>query len=109
MPNLEESIAAWRRQMQAEGITATALLDELESHLRDDLEQQQRSGLGPEQAFEVSVRRIGQARELKLEFARASQAPVALRLGMSVVSVFFVGFIVWLSAFTFFQMKLGFG
>jgi hypothetical protein len=39
MFNLEEAILEWRRQMLIAGITSPIPLDELEIHLRDDLEQ----------------------------------------------------------------------
>ena len=41
MFNLDQSIAAWRQQMVAGGIKSPRVLDELESHLRDDVEEQE--------------------------------------------------------------------
>jgi len=37
MFNLEPSIAEWRRQMLAAGVKTPVPLEELESHLRDEL------------------------------------------------------------------------
>src|SRR5713101_4834439 len=68
MFNLDESISEWRRQMLAAGIKTPVPLNELESHLRDDVEQQMRSGLGAQQAFEAAVQGIGQAAVLECEF-----------------------------------------
>ena len=68
MFDLDQAIAQWREQMSADGIKNSATLDELESHLRDDIEQQMRSGLIAPQAFEGAVRRIGQAAVLEGEF-----------------------------------------
>ena len=65
MFNLDKAIAEWRRQMAAGGIKTPEVLDELESHLRDDVEQQMRSGVTAQQAFEAAVQRIGQASALK--------------------------------------------
>ena len=45
MFNLDQAIVEWRRQMAAGGIRSPEVLDELESHLRDDVEQQMRLGL----------------------------------------------------------------
>ena len=70
MFNLNERIAQWRRQMLAAGIKTPALLDELESHLCEDVEQQAQSGVGTQQAFDAAVQRIGQAHALKLEFKK---------------------------------------
>ena len=36
MPDLEQSIGEWRKQMIAAGIQSPVPLDELESHLRDE-------------------------------------------------------------------------
>src|SRR6267143_5316980 len=68
MFNLNEKIAEWRRQMLAAGIESPVPLNELENHLRDDVEQQMRSGLSAQQAFEAAVQGIGQADVLECEF-----------------------------------------
>ncbi len=70
MCDLEQSIAEWRRQMLAAGIKRPVPLEELESHLRDEVEQQMRAGLTEQNAFEAAVRRLGHARALKDEFER---------------------------------------
>src|SRR5216684_2995500 len=68
MFNLDESISEWRRQMLAAGIKTPVPLNELESHLRDDLAHQMQSGLSAQQAFEAAVQGIGQAALLECEF-----------------------------------------
>jgi len=50
MFNLEQSIAEWRRQMLAAGVKNPNVLDELEIHLREDVEKQMREGSGAQQA-----------------------------------------------------------
>ncbi len=70
MFNLEQSIAEWRQQMLAAGIKTPVPLEELESHLRDDVEQQVRAGLSLQQAFETAIPRIGQAAVLEREFEK---------------------------------------
>ena len=59
--------------MLAVGIKSPAPLEELESHLRDDVEQQVLSGLCEQTAFETTVRDFGHAEILKTEFARARE------------------------------------
>ncbi len=71
MSKLEHAITEWRRQMLAAGVKTSAVLDELESHLRDDVEQQMRSGMGAQEAFEIAVQRIGQPAALQNEFEKA--------------------------------------
>ena len=73
MFNLEQAIADWRRQMLAAGIKTPVPLDELESHLRDDVEQQVQSGSDARQAFEASVLRIGRAGVLRREFMKVGE------------------------------------
>jgi hypothetical protein len=70
MFNLEQSVAEWRRQMLAAGVKTQNVLDELESHLREDVERQMQSGVSAEKAFEAAFQRIGPVSSLKLEFAK---------------------------------------
>jgi len=78
MFNLEQALAAWRRQMAAGGITSAEVLDELESHLRDDVEEQVRAGADAQAAFVSAVLRIGPAAALKKEFTKSTR-PTAER------------------------------
>ena len=72
MFNLEQSISEWRRQLQSVGVKNPEILDELESHLREDWARRVQSGESEEQAFEGAVQGVGQARLLKQEFAKLS-------------------------------------
>jgi uncharacterized protein involved in exopolysaccharide biosynthesis len=71
MLNLDQKFAEWRQSMIAGGVTDPAVLDELEGHLRDHVEEQVRSGCDAGQAFQAGVLRIGQPGVLKREFLRA--------------------------------------
>src|ERR1017187_123363 len=73
MFNLEQSIAEWRRQMLAAGIQTPVPLEELESHLREAVDQQVRAGFSDQIAFGMAVRQIGQTGDLKTEFAKAGE------------------------------------
>src|SRR5258705_12020566 len=77
MFNLDEAIANWRRQLVAGGITSADVLNELEGHLREDVERQVQSGADPQRALDLAAQRIGRAEALKLEFERAGQKPGA--------------------------------
>ena len=72
MFDLEQSIVDWRKQMLAAGIKTPAPLKELEIHLREEIVQQMKSGLGEQQAFNSAVQKIGEAPGLKAEFNKAS-------------------------------------
>src|SRR5580765_7357930 len=70
MFNLDHAIVDWRRQMAAEGIRTPAVLDELESHLREDIERRMRSGVAGKQALQAAIQQIGRPAMLKAEFER---------------------------------------
>ncbi len=70
MFNLDQAISDWRRQMLDAGIQTPEPLEELENHLREEIERQAKSGLTAQRAFEIATRKIGQAPELKREFKK---------------------------------------
>src|SRR5579864_2391211 len=74
MFNLETAIAEWRRQMIAAGVKTPVPLEELESHLREEIEQRIRSGATAEQAFALAANRIGCGDKLKAEFGKVEDA-----------------------------------
>jgi hypothetical protein len=54
--------------MLTAGIKSPVPLEELEIHLREEIERQVKSGMDEQKAFEISVRRIGQPKTLEKEF-----------------------------------------
>jgi hypothetical protein len=100
MFNLDQSIAEWRRRMLAAGVKNPNVLDELESHLREDVARQMQSGLAAEQAFEAAVQRIGQAGPLKREFAKVGGRKRTLLRKLKGIFVQFVVPFPSLSTFT---------
>lgn len=71
MFHLELSISDWRKQMVAAGIQSPVTLDELESHLREEIAQQMESGLAEQKAFETATAKIGPGAVLSLEFKKS--------------------------------------
>jgi len=96
MFNLEQSIAEWRKQMLAAGIKTPVPLEELEIHLRENIERQTQSGMNDQQAFEVANQQIGKANILKDEFAKVEAAKKALseKLG-DIMLVVLTNLILW--------------
>ena len=97
MFDLEQSIADWRRQMFAAGIKAPAPLDELELHLREEIERQMKNGLTETRAFVLATQQMGEAGMLKNEFqkdrARTWNRPLAWAAwGTFVISFFLPAF-----------------
>jgi hypothetical protein len=94
MFDLDHAITDWRRQMAAGGISSPEVLDELESHLREDIEQQVRRGTEMQKAFESAVQRLGKPQILRDEFNKSIGMPGRRRKrfvqGFCFASAFFV-------------------
>ena len=61
--------------MLSVGIQAPVPLDELENHLREEIEQQMSTGLDVEKAVAAAIQKIGRMETLKTEFAKALREP----------------------------------
>jgi hypothetical protein len=112
MFNLDQAIGEWRRQMLAAGIKTPEVLDELESHLRDDVEQQVQSGLSEEKAFEAAVRKIGQVGALKREFEKIGEPRQDWKprfMAKCLIGVLLASGIVGTSASAFFKIEMTWG
>jgi len=78
MFDLEQAIIAWRQQMLAAGIKSPVPLEELENHLREEIEQQTKSGRSEAEAFESAVQRLGQIEAVQGEFEKIPRTKDAL-------------------------------
>ena len=67
---LEEQIAQWRGFVARRPAIAADDVDEMEAHLRDQVADLTRAGLNDDEAFLVSVKRMGSLDSLSREFAR---------------------------------------
>jgi hypothetical protein len=74
MFDLEQAIVEWRRQMLAAGINTPVPLEELESHLREDIETLRSSGMPEHQAFPFAVSRLGAPGPMQTEFNKVKRA-----------------------------------
>jgi hypothetical protein len=70
MFNLEQAVTDWRKQMLAASIKTPVPLEELESHLREEIERQAEAGLSEMKAFKASVQKIGPAQVVQNEFRK---------------------------------------
>jgi hypothetical protein len=71
----EQAIAGWRRQMLAAGISSPVPLEELENHLREEIERQLQGGATAPHAFENAPAQLGQGAPLNNEFEKAGGFP----------------------------------
>jgi hypothetical protein len=70
MAGLESQIAEWRTYLAAAPAVDAHDVDELEAHLRDQINELDAAGLSADEAFLVAVKRMGDVDTLSREFAR---------------------------------------
>jgi hypothetical protein len=80
--------------MLAAGIQTPEPLEELEIHLRDEIERQMKSGLDEQNAFEVSAQKIGEARSVKIEFKKIDTENWSRPLAWTAWALFAVSFFI---------------
>ena len=100
MFDLSRAIALWRLECLRAGITSPEVLDELESHLREELEQQSTSGTISQHSFDVAVQNLGKPRALRNEFKKINRRPTAVERLMIGICVILVALIILLSGVT---------
>jgi hypothetical protein len=108
MFNLEQAITKWKQQMNAGGIKDPAVLDELESHLREEIERQSRAGTNEERAFAAAAEKIGPANALKTEFRKNGSGSLPEKL-MLAIAVLVAAFGVFLTSVTLLFCYSGWG
>ncbi len=69
-PSLETQISLWRDFLSRHPTIHASDMDELEDHLRSEVRALGESGLAPDEAFLVAVKRMGRLDALSREFAR---------------------------------------
>lgn len=76
MPDLDTHLAEWRRRIKHHHAGREDILDELESHLRDEIASLIQQGEPSERAFHLAVARLGGMADIAAEFAKVP--PMAL-------------------------------
>jgi hypothetical protein len=106
MSNLESSITRWRQQMLAAGIQTPVPLEELETHLRDEIAQRLQSGMGEQSAFESAVQQLGGANPLNKEFAKVETTADARKwkLQQLALAAHATVFPLWIGSMVFFRI-----
>ena len=70
MFDLESEIRVWRENLERQKVGDGEILDELESHLREEFDRLRAIDLSDEERFQISAARIGNVNELKKEYRR---------------------------------------
>jgi hypothetical protein len=68
MFDLDQAITTWRQQMLAAGIETSDVLNELENHLREEMNALRSSGMSQDQAFVMATVRLGNPVSVQSEF-----------------------------------------
>jgi hypothetical protein len=95
MMNLEQAIAEWRRQMLAAGINNPVPLEELESHLRQDIHALVSAGKEESEAFQLAVSRLGSPAAVRIEFSKIRSGPI---LSVKIGSLLWLGAVMAMAA-----------
>jgi hypothetical protein len=74
MFSLNKEINQWREILLEKQTCKTSDLDELESHLRDEIDQLKLNGLSEQEAFLVGTHRLGDTKVLADEFAKVNKS-----------------------------------
>lgn len=76
MFDLKKEITKWRMRLSEKQTCDKSDLDELESHLEDEIDQLKLKGLSEQEAFFVAAHRLGDTDELACEFAKVNRSLV---------------------------------
>ncbi len=95
MFDLERAIADWRRRMESAGVRNPEVLDELESHLRQDFERRPAAGLSEAEAFQTASLSLGTSAEIQTEFKKLKARPVYVPVMLGI----WIFLLVWLAAY----------
>jgi len=75
MPHLEKQIADWRKSMSQACGRRNDRLDELEAHLREEVDGLLRAGMSSDDVFQAAVAKLGTPSALAAEFHKLTVTP----------------------------------
>jgi hypothetical protein len=76
MPLLDIRIQEWRRTLQQTHVFRSDDLDELESHLKDEIQTLLKAGLSEEEAFWIAEHRVGDGDKLVEEYRKVNASVI---------------------------------
>jgi len=79
MHDVEKQIEQWRNALRASDAFRTSDIDELEGHLREEMERLHPLGLSPAESFLIARHRLGEAHALESEYQKVNARRRPLR------------------------------
>jgi hypothetical protein len=76
MFTVEQAVENWKNELRQKQTVMESDIEELESHLRDEMERLKSLGLSEQEAFLIAVRRIGDTTQMAAEFAKVNTAAI---------------------------------
>jgi hypothetical protein len=71
MFDLEQSVSSWSDYLRSTGKLGEADVVELENHLREEIDDLTKNGLSEDEAFFISIKRLGNVSAIAKEYAKA--------------------------------------
>jgi hypothetical protein len=103
MFDLSKSTANWLGDLKQSGAFEDSDLEELESHLNDEIEQLMDHGLSPKEAFWVATSRVGNREQLPDEYAKTNSRAVwrhrFLWMAVGVLAYLVLNYLIWLLSY----------
>jgi hypothetical protein len=76
MFTIEQAVENWKNDLRQKQTLMETDIEELESHLREEMERLAPLGLNEEESFLIAVRRIGDTTQMAAEFAKVNAAAI---------------------------------
>jgi hypothetical protein len=105
--DLEQRIQQWRRTQAQALASRPEVIDELESHLREEVQRLLQAGQTPELAWETALRRLGGPQQLAAEFDKLPPAGSAFWLPARLVLISQIVLSVCLAGVVLMMLKQG--
>ena len=97
MFNLDEQIIKWRDSLEKSNSLKITDIDELENHLRDEINELRESKLSEQEVFLIATRRLGQTDNLADEYSKINKR----RIFKQKVSWMILGILIYLAGMYF--------
>ena len=75
MRDIEQRIADWRREMSKTSPSRRGLVDEMEEHLREEIERSISAGVPADKAFDAAASKLGEPSAVAAEFTKLAASP----------------------------------